>query len=941
MSAEIDRLPLRRDAERSGTIAPLSFSDGRSRLVRAMRIDFSPWRWSIYLLLGLQLAAVGHAAPPAGVRQGDSVEGITEYRLGNDLRVLLYPDSSKPAVTVNVTYLVGSRMESYGETGMAHLLEHLMFKGSTHFPDPDREFSARGFRNNASTGYDRTNYFSTFQASDDNLSWALRREADAMVHSFISRKDLDSEMTVVRNEYEKGENDPMDSLYKHLLSVMYQWHAYGREPIGARSDIENVRIENLKAFYRTYYQPDNAVLIVAGNFDVDRTLQKIADTFGRIPRPTRALPPQWTVEPTQDGEHSLAVRRKGDTQIVLVGYHIPAGRSLDTVALSAAADILGQTPNGRLHHELVEPGLAAQAFAEPMFLHDPGAMVFGAIVKPGDSIERARDRLIDVVEHTFAQTVPSQAEMERMRRSEQTEAERALADPQAFGVALSEYIAQGDWRLFFVFRDATERVAAPQVADVAQRYFRRDNRTVGLFLPEDKPERAEIPAPLAVEQMLKDLHPRAAAAAGEKFDPSPQNIDARTRLLHSDDLQIALLPKKTKGETVNVVMNFEFGDRQTLQGQAIVAELTRAMIGRGTTKLTRQAIDDELTRLKVTGELTNFQATRGTVAEALKLVAAVLQGANFPEAEFDQLKHEELTDLQAKLTDPGELSRDAILTHFNTYAVGDPRRYIPLAERIEAVKNTSVDDVRAFYERFWGTSRGQLALVGDFDAGEMETLLQQQFGSWKSKSPYERLLNDFVDVPPTRIFVDTPDKENALYRARIPVDLRDDDPDAPALVLATRIIGGGSGLHNRLVDRVRQKDGLSYGIGAGLVLNGRDRAAAWGVGAIAAPQNVNRVEQAVQEEIERVRKDGFTADEVAQAKQGYREERVLARSQDAALAAGWVGNLDLKRTYDFGRRFDAQVEALSEAQLHAAVRRYLDLSKMTVVIAGDAKKGAR
>ena len=905
-----------------------------------MRVEPAFRRWPIALLLGLQLTAVARAALPAGVHQGASVEGITEYRLDNGLRVLLDPDPSKPTVTLNVTYLVGSRMENYGETGMAHLLEHLMFKGSTHFPDPDREFSARGFRNNGSTDYDRTNYFSTFQASDDNLSWALRREADAMVHSFIARKDLDSEMTVVRNEYEKGENDPMDALYKHLLSAMYQWHAYGRQPIGARSDIENVRIRNLQAFYRTYYQPDNAVLIVAGNFDVDRTLQRIADAFGRIPRPKRTLPPQWTAEPTQDGERSLAVRRKGDTQIVLIGYHIPAGRSLDTAALSAAADILGQTPNGRLHHELVESGLAAEVLADPRFLHDPGVMIFGAIVKPGDSIDKARDRLIDVVEHTFAQTVPTQAEMDRMRRSEQTEAERALADPQGFGVALSEYIAQGDWRLFFLFRDAIERVEAAEVAAAAQRYFRRDNRTVGVFLPEDKPQRAEIPAPLAVEQMLKDFHPRAAVAAGEKFDPSPQNIDARTHLLQVEDLQIALLPKKTKGQTVNVAMDFEFGDRETLHGETVVAELARAMLGRGTSKLTRQAIDDELTRLKVTGELTNFQATRGTVADALRLVAAVLGQANFPAGEFDQLKREVLTDLQAKLDDPGERSRDAILTHFNTYAVGDPRRYIPLAERVEAVKNTSLDDVHAFYQRFWGTARGQIALVGDFDAGEVEPLLQQQFASWKSPAPYERLLNDFVDVPATRIFVDTPDKENAVYRARIPVELRDDDPDAPALLLATRIIGGGSGLHNRLVDRVRQKEGLSYGIGAGLLINGRDRAAAWGVGAISAPQNVNRVEQAVREEIERVRKDGFSAAEVAQAKQGYREERVLARSEDAAVATGWVGYLDLKRTYEFGRRFDAQVEALSEAQLLAAVRKYLDLSKMTVAIAGDAKKGA-
>jgi len=910
------------------------------QLFAEVRLKLVPPLLLAVALVGLQIADPASAAAPAGVGQTASVEGIGEYRLSNGLRVLLYPDLSKPTVTVNVTYLVGSRMENYGETGMAHLLEHLMFKGSTHFPDPDREFSARGFHNNGSTSYDRTNYFSTFQASDDNLNWALRREADAMTHSFIARKDLDSEMTVVRNEYEKGENDPMDVLFKRLLSTMYDWHAYGKETIGARSDIENVRIENLQAFYRTYYQPDNAVLIIAGHFEVDRTLRLVADTFGRIPRPKRALPPLWTVEPTQDGERSVTVRRKGDTQIVLVGYHIPAGRSADSVALSAAADVLGQTPSGRLHHELVESGLAAQVFAAPMFQREPGVIVFGAIVKTGDPIERARDRLIDVVEHSLVQTPASDAEMDRVRRTSETESERALADPQNFGVALSEYIAQGDWRLFFLFRDATERVHSPDVTQAVQRYFRRDNRTVAVFVPEDNPQRAEIPAPLPVQDMLKGFTPRATVEAGERFDPTPQNIDARTKLSHAGDLKIALLPKKSKGGTVNVGLVFHFGDLQTLTGQTVTRELTQDMLGRGTTRLTRQQIDDEMTRLKMTGDLLNFQATRASLPEALKLVSSVLREASFPAPEFEQLKREILTDLQSKLDDPGERSRDAMLTHFNTYPTGDPRRYIPLAEHIEAVKGVSLEDVRNFYDRFWGTARGEIALVGDFEPDRIEPLLLEAFGSWKSKSPYQRVLNEVRDVSATRIFVDTPDKENAVYRARIGLDLRDDDPDVPALSLATRIIGGGSGLHNRLVDRIRQKDGLSYSVGAGLTVNGRDRAAAWGIGAIAAPQNVDRVESEVKEELDRVLRDGFTDQEIQQAKQGYRQEKVLSRSEDGSLASGWLGNLDLDRSYEFARQFERKVEALTAEQLNAAVRRYLDPAKMTIVVAGDSKKQA-
>lgn len=896
---------------------------------------------ALVAVLALPAAATAASGLPAGVTAVRSVEGVDEYRLANGLQVLLVPDTTKPTVTVNITYKVGSRMESYGETGMAHLLEHLMFKGSTHFPNPDKEFSRRGFRNNGSTYFDRTNYFSTFQASEDNLRWALAREADAMTHSFIARKDLDSEMTVVRNEYEMGETRPASVLMKRLFSAMYDWHNYGKEAIGNRSDIENVAISNLQAFYHRYYQPDNAVLIVAGSFDVPHTLRLIAADFGVIPRPKRTLPPLWTVEPTQDGERSFVVRRKGDSQLVVVGYHIPAARSTDSAALGVAGEILGDTPNGRLHHELVESGLASDVFVEQMALYDPGVMIFGARVKPGDSLEKARDRLIEVVENTFAQTAPTDAEIQRVRSDEETAAERALADPQEFGIALSESIAQGDWRLFFVDRDATLKASSADVAAAAQRYFRRDNRTVGMFIPEDHPQRAEIPAPLPVETMLAGFTPRATVAAGENFEPTQENIDARTRRVEIGDLHLALLPKKTKGETVNVAMNFQFGDLASLQGRSAARDMAGAMLGRGTAHLTRQQIADEMTRLKMTGDLLDFQTTRANLADCLQLSFTVLHEASFPAAEFDQLKRELLTGLQAKLSEPGELARDALQAHFDTYPVGDPRHYLSLKERIAAVQAVTLDEVKAFYDGFWGTARGQIAIVGDFDAATAEERIRALFPTWVSRAPYARILREPHDVAAIRIFVDTPDKENASYRARLPLDLRDDDPDAPALMLANEIIGGGSGLHSRLVDRVRQKDGLSYGIGSGLLVGGYDRAAAWGIGAIAAPQNVDKVEAATREELERLRRDGFDKSELDDARRGALEERRMARSDDATVAAAWVANLDLGRTFAFSRQLEDRVRALTVAQLDDVVRRYLDPARLTVVIAGDAKKGAK
>jgi zinc protease len=891
----------------------------------------------------LAAAALAQASPPlpAGVTRGETVEGITEYRLANGLRFILFPDPSKPTATVNITYLVGSRHENYGETGMAHLLEHLIFKGSKNHPKPDAEFNKRGFQNNGTTSLDRTNYFSSFQASDDNLKWAIDWSADAMVNSFIAKKDLDSEMTVVRNEFEMGKNSPSRLMFERTQALLYDWHNYGKSTIGARSDIENVKIENLQAFYRMYYQPDNAVLTVAGKFDEAKAIGWIANAFGKIPRPKRELPALWTVEPTNDGERRFTIRRKGEVQIVTVAYRVPSALHPDLLAADFAVDILGDTPNGRLYKALVETGKAAQVFGYTMFTRDPGFVVFGAVVKKGESLEPVAQTLIDVVEGSLLSQAPSEDEIKRTRQQNSTGFERSLANPQAFGVGLSEYIALGDWRLFFHARDRATKITAAEVGAAAARYFVRDSRVVGFFIPEDNPQRAEIPVAPAAAQVLAEFKPAAAGQSGEAFDPSQDNIDKRTRIVTVGDLKFALLPKKNRGETVNVRTNFRWGDAATLTGRSIEGELAGAMLSRGTDKRTRQQIADEMTRLQMTGGLLGFQTTRTHLPDSLRLLAEVLRGASFPPAEYQQLQRELVTGLSSQLDNPETLSRDAMSTHFNVYPPGDPRYHIPLKERIDAVGKTSLESVKKFYADFYGTARGEISIVGDFNDKEVESLLKELFAGWASKAPYARIDREYREVKPVRMMVDTPDKENAVFRARLDFPLRDDDPDAPALLIANEIFGGGSGLSNRLMMRLRQKDGLSYGVGSGVSLGSREHFSSFTVGGLSAPQNVNRAEQAVREELERALKEGFTAAEVEDAKQGLLQARTLNRSQDPVVAGAWISNLDLGRTFVFSKQFEERLRAVTPEQVNAAFRKYIDPARMTFVIAGDAKKGAK
>ncbi|MDQ2870931.1 MAG: insulinase family protein, partial [Acidobacteriota bacterium] len=354
-----------------------------------MTLRFS---FAAFLLAAAASAAAASPAPapakaaPGARRTGHptqvtSVEGITEYALDNGLHVLLFPDQTKQTITVNVTYMVGSRHEGYGETGMAHLLEHLLFKGTPRHPNIPQELTAHGARPNGSTLFDRTNYFETFQATDDNLRWALDLEADRMVHSFVAKKDLDSEMTVVRNEFELGENDPASILEERVLSTSYLWHNYGHSTIGARADLENVPIERLQAFWRTYYQPDNAYLLVAGKFDEAKTLAWIDQTFSPIPRPTRSLQKTYTTEPTQDGEREVTLRRVGDVQALAVAYHVTSATHPDGAPIQVLAFLLGDTPSGRLHKALVETKKASAVGGYMQPLKEPGFMMLTAEVR--------------------------------------------------------------------------------------------------------------------------------------------------------------------------------------------------------------------------------------------------------------------------------------------------------------------------------------------------------------------------------------------------------------------------------------------------------------------------------------------------------------------------------------------------------------------------------
>lgn len=893
----------------------------------------------------LALCSLNPIQALADLQKVTEVEGISEYRLDNGLKVLLFPDPTKETVTVNVTYKVGSKHENYGETGMAHLLEHLVFKGTPKHKDIPAELSSHGARPNGTTWTDRTNYFETFAATEENIDWALSMESDRMVNSFIAKKDLDSEMTVVRNEFERGENSPFRITLQRMMASAFEWHNYGKSTIGARSDLENVSIERLQDFYRKYYQPDNATLIVAGKFAPEDMLKKIEATFGNIPKPNRTIEPLYTVEPAQDGERQVTVRRVGDVQLLGTIYHVPPGAHEDYAAIDVLNEVLSATPNGRLHKSLVEAKLASSVFGMNFQWQDPGVAIFMAEMDKTADMDATQKALLDTLE-SIRNTPITDKEVETAKRTLLKNLTLAFNSSERVALELSEWLGMGDWRLLFLNRDRLEKVSAADVQRVAEYYLTQNNRTLGRFIPAEKPARVEIPLVADVDALVKDYKGREQVAQGEAFDPSHTNIDSRTETLTlSSGTKVSLLQKKTRGESVVVRISGQFGDLRSLSGKNAVGDAVGEMLLRGSSKYSREQIKEELDKLQASlriggsnGNLfASVETTRANLLPVLDIVTDVLRNPSFPEKEFELYKTETKVAIEQNLQDPQSLAFNAYSRHQSPYGKDDPRYVGTFEEQLAELDKLTLKQVKRYHGDFYNAKQMQVSIIGDFDKDATVSALDTLTKGWKSKQTYQRIASPYVKLDASPITFNTPDKENATFVASLSLPVGDMDADAPALTLGNYILGGGF-LSSRLATRLRQKDGLSYGAGSFLRLSSEDQRGSLGAYAICAPQNLAKVELGFREEIARLLKDGFTADEVEAAKSGLLQGRKVSRSQDKELVGTLVGNLKLDRSMAFDADFEAKLAALTADDLNKAFRKYIKVDDFALIKAGDQSK---
>ena len=637
-------------------------------------------RFKLLVVLTLAVPALCQTLPP-GVQKRASVGGITEYEYPNGLRVLLYPDPANPKVTVNMIVQVGSRHEGYGETGMAHLLEHMDFIETNDGRQIKNEIVAHGAVWNGTTSEDRTNYYETVTATDENLSWALGLEAARLVNVKITKQLLDVEMTVVRNEFERGENSPQRVLSERVASTAFLWHNYGKSTIGSREDLEKVPAERLAAFYKKYYQPDNAVIAIGGKLDESKTLQWVAETLGPDPAAhAQTGPDLHRGDRRRTAMRYVELRRVGEGQEVIMAYHAPAAGHPDAAAMQVLAGVMsgggggrggrggGGGGNGRLTKALVDNKKAESASMRVEQLHDPGLLQVSATLSKDQSIEEVRKIIGETLKGIVSEP-PTKEEVDRVKTRLARNMEQQLTDAQQVAMGMTTPVSQGDWRLMFLQHDRIQKVTPEDLVRVAKAYIKDSNLTVGVFIPDAAPDRAAVPNAPELAPLFTNFKSSIAVSRAEEFDPTPANIEKRVvRSKLANGMKVAMLPKKMAGGTVSVAIELHFGDAKSLAGRNAAAQLAGSLLMSGTKTRNRQQIQDEMERLdariqvsgggggggfggrggggrggpagggSISGASATITVKPANLPAAMRFAIEMLREPAYPEAEFDRVK---------------------------------------------------------------------------------------------------------------------------------------------------------------------------------------------------------------------------------------------------------------------------------------------------------------
>jgi zinc protease len=915
-----------------------------------------------------------HAAParvaaglPAGIEQLESRGGITEYRLrSNDMHILLSPNHAAPVITFYVVYHVGSRNEAPGNTGSAHLLEHLLFNKSTQnfgkangkrtFQEVLSEAGADFGSTNMTTWLDRMTGYSTLPA--DRLELAMKIEADRLGRALLLDSERQPEMSVVRNEYEIGENNPGNALDKAVIGAAIVAHPYHWSTIGYRSDIEGVSTAKLREHYETFFHPDNATAILVGDFDTNAALAMFAREFGAFPKSKKPIPKVITVEPPQEGERRVIVRRPGQVGLVEIAYMRPGALDPDFIPIDVLQAVLGFGVNSRLYQALVEKQLATDVSASSLTLMDPYPFVVFATVAPGVEHRKVEDAIKAVLAKVAKDGITA-VELERAKSQIEVSVIRSRDGTYPFASSLAEAVASANWKWFVGYIDALRQVTREDVQRVAAKYLVPDHATVGWFVPVTETPTAPATATKsssssgaeAAESSARTKGDVAAAAEGSSDAVAAAggaaggSTDTRAfaeRTVHRVLPNGIVLDVVENHAVPTVALQGEVlaGRMTAASGKPAVPVLTAMMLNRGTRSADKRTIAARLDKvgaqLDIESGLNQSTISGGGLSRDLPLLLETLA---------DELLHPAFADSEltrAKL----EMRTDVLRGYDNTlqraidratqivFPEGHPYRAPDKDDMLASIDKTTAADLRAFHrDRYVGAGMF-VAIVGDVNPDDVVALFEKRFSEVAKGQAPVYASERTAPGPSTRDLVTMKGKANLDLVYAHASGLRRSDPDYDAALIANAVLGQSS-LTARLGKRIRDTEGLSYTLFSRFLWSDAIDGI-WLTDIRLAPQNMAKAMRSAREVMDEYEKDGPTAAEVESQKSFFAGNYQVHLGSNAGIADALVN----AERWGFGPRYldeyPARVRAVTREQVVEAMRKHLS-ADANVIVAGDVE----
>ena len=856
--------------------------------------------------------------------------GIKEYTMtSNGLRVLLKQDNTAPVATFMVTYEVGSRNEAIGYTGSTHLLEHLMFKGSRKFNTKKgnsvfQTLQSLGARMNATTWLDRTNYFAVLPS--EHLETLIEIEADRMRNAYIKEEDRQSEMTVVRNEFERGQNSPSGVLDENIWATAYQAHPYHHSTIGWKEDIENVSIERLREFYDTFYWPNNATAIAIGDFTEKEALSMIKKHFGKIRKSTKPIPEVYTAEPKQEGIRTITLKRAGQQGIVGVAHKTPAATHPDAPTFMVLSSILSSGKNSRFYKNITDKGLTTSVYIWDSLFRDPGLFTVYANLSPDVDHKTVEKAVVDEYEKIKKDGVSDE---EVKNAQTQLIASMKFRQDGSYAIAsgLNEAIASGDWTLYTTYGEKIGTVTKEDVQRIVKEYFKEDLSTIGYFIP------------LGAGGQNKKLATSAKDLEKMKLKHYSEEEELlSSKVVDSEPVEGIRLLTLKRGSGVVTLTGSMLGGDIYASGNARTADMVAAMLDQGTTNMTKFEISAKLESAGARLGFFNGQARVGFSGKFLSedtkmvfdLLADQLKNPLFAEEDLNKVKKRQVANYKRSKESTRGNATNNMLKAF--YGTGHQNSPTDPDKAIEEIKKITPKNLKDFHLKNYGAGTMVIVAVGDVDHNSLESLIKEGFGGWKKSPLKEKKETGTANKASDKVYVTMQDKTSTDFLVGTALGIDRYHPDYLPLYVATHTLGGN--FSARLMQTVRVKEGLTYGINSSMRGFGNGNDGYWMVGGTFSPKLLSKGESSTLREIKKWAEEGITQKELDITKSTLTGGFQVGFDSTGGLAGGILDAIIVHGDLAYLDSYPERIKAITLDEANTAISKYIFFDDLYQVAAG-------